>query len=54
MALNENNKKFQLENLYGVKGKIALITGGGTGIGLMATQALGMLLRASLSLRIIF
>ena len=43
MSLNESMQKFKLENLYGVKGKVALITGGGTGIGLMATQALGKL-----------
>lgn len=37
-----NNDAFKLENLYSVKGKIALVTGGGTGIGLMATQALAV------------
>lgn len=37
-----NNDVFKLENLYSVKGKVALITGGGTGIGLMATQALAV------------
>ncbi|GAA89678.1 hypothetical protein ASPFODRAFT_65692 [Aspergillus luchuensis CBS 106.47] len=35
-----SNENFKLENLFGVKGKVALITGGGSGIGLMATQAL--------------
>lgn len=39
---NNNNDAFKLENLYSVKGKVALITGGGTGIGLMATQALAV------------
>ena len=40
MASNENSKKFQISNLFDVKDRIALVTGGGTGIGLMATQAL--------------
>ncbi|QKX54619.1 uncharacterized protein TRUGW13939_01707 [Talaromyces rugulosus] len=40
MAAASNNEKFKLENLFNVKGKVALITGGGSGIGLMATQAL--------------
>jgi NAD(P)-dependent dehydrogenase (short-subunit alcohol dehydrogenase family) len=40
MARNENSQKFKLSNLYDVKGKVALITGGGSGIGLMAVQAL--------------
>ncbi|KAL4879166.1 hypothetical protein BJY04DRAFT_208885 [Aspergillus karnatakaensis] len=35
-----SNDQFSLENLFSVKGKVALITGGGSGIGLMATQAL--------------
>ena len=37
-----NNDVFKLENLYNVKGKVALVTGGGSGIGLMATQALAV------------
>ncbi|KAK5946657.1 hypothetical protein PMZ80_000800 [Knufia obscura] len=37
-----NNDAFKLENLFSVKGKVALITGGGSGIGLMATQALAV------------
>ncbi|KIW14847.1 hypothetical protein PV08_07632 [Exophiala spinifera] len=37
---NNNNADFKLEKLFDVKGKVALITGGGSGIGLMATQAL--------------
>ena len=39
---NNNNANFQLNNLFDVKGKVALITGAGTGIGLMATQALAV------------
>ncbi|KAL2872773.1 SDR family NAD(P)-dependent oxidoreductase [Aspergillus lucknowensis] len=35
-----SNENFKLENLFSVKGKVALVTGGGSGIGLMATQAL--------------
>lgn len=37
-----SNEKFKLSNLFDVKGKVALVTGGGTGIGLMATQALAV------------
>lgn len=37
-----NNEAFRLENLFGVKGKVALVTGGGSGIGLMAVQALAV------------
>ncbi|KAL3474988.1 hypothetical protein BJX99DRAFT_247892 [Aspergillus californicus] len=40
MEAKGSNEHFQLENLFNVKGKVALITGGGSGIGLMATQAL--------------
>ncbi|RMY44374.1 hypothetical protein D0865_10598 [Hortaea werneckii] len=36
----QNNKDFQLNELFNVKDKVALITGGGSGIGLMYTQAL--------------
>ncbi|KAH8919067.1 short-chain dehydrogenase [Atractiella rhizophila] len=36
------NNDFKLSNLFNVKGKVALVTGGGTGIGLMATQALAV------------
>jgi len=28
---NNNNDAFKLENLFGVKGKVALVTGGGSG-----------------------
>lgn len=38
--MSNNNDDFKLENLYSVKGKICIVTGAGTGIGLMATQAL--------------
>ncbi|KAL4803556.1 hypothetical protein BDV18DRAFT_145021 [Aspergillus unguis] len=40
MAAESSNEHFKLENLFNVKGKVALVTGGGSGIGLMATQAL--------------
>ncbi|KAL2814862.1 hypothetical protein BDW59DRAFT_177796 [Aspergillus cavernicola] len=40
MEAKSSNEHFKLENLFNVKGKVALITGGGSGIGLMATQAL--------------
>jgi NAD(P)-dependent dehydrogenase (short-subunit alcohol dehydrogenase family) len=42
MSSSNNNSEFQLANLFDVKGKVALITGGGSGIGLMATQALAV------------
>ncbi|CAG8429873.1 unnamed protein product [Penicillium salamii] len=42
MTAQQNNQSFKLENLFNVKGKVALITGGGSGIGLMATQALSV------------
>jgi len=37
-----NNADFKLTELFDVKGKVALVTGGGSGIGLMATQALAV------------
>jgi hypothetical protein len=42
MSSSNNNPEFQLANLFDVKGKVALVTGGGSGIGLMATQALAV------------
>lgn len=38
--MSTNNDQFQLNNLFDVKGRVALVTGGGSGIGLMAVQAL--------------
>jgi NADP-dependent 3-hydroxy acid dehydrogenase YdfG len=32
------NQQFLLTNLYDVKGRVALVTGGGSGIGLMVSQ----------------
>ncbi|MCJ1317626.1 hypothetical protein MMC15_002951 [Xylographa vitiligo] len=37
-----NNPDFELANIFNVKGKVALVTGGGTGIGLMCVQALAV------------
>ncbi|KAF2804342.1 NAD(P)-binding protein [Mytilinidion resinicola] len=37
-----NNPDFQLAEVFSVKGKVALVTGGGSGIGLMCTQALAV------------
>ncbi|KAF7716309.1 Short-chain dehydrogenase/reductase (SDR) family protein [Penicillium ucsense] len=42
MSSQHNNAVFKLENLFSMKGKVALVTGGGSGIGLMATQALAV------------
>ena len=39
---SHNNPDFQLARVFNVKDKVALITGGGSGIGLMATQALAV------------
>lgn len=36
----KDNSRFTREHLFDLKGKVALVTGGGSGIGLMATQAL--------------
>jgi NAD(P)-dependent dehydrogenase (short-subunit alcohol dehydrogenase family) len=37
-----NNKDLQLSEVFDVKGKVALVTGGGSGIGLMITQTLAV------------
>lgn len=37
-----NNPELQLGEVFNVKGKVALVTGGGSGIGLMCTQALAV------------
>jgi len=42
MSSDNNNQEFHLGSVFDVKGKVALITGAGTGIGLMATQALAV------------
>jgi len=40
--MSESNNNFLLSNVFDVKGKVALVTGGGSGIGLMATQSLAV------------
>ncbi|KAI1339204.1 hypothetical protein F5Y15DRAFT_383430 [Xylariaceae sp. FL0016] len=40
MASNKANANFVSNELFNLKGRVALVTGGGSGIGLMATQAL--------------
>lgn len=35
-----SNSAFTRDNLFNLEGRVALVTGGGSGIGLMATQAL--------------
>jgi len=39
---SESNAKFSRNGLFDLKDKVALVTGAGTGIGLMATQALAV------------
>jgi len=39
MSLKSNNPIFRVENLYNVKDWVVVVTGGGTGIGLMCAQA---------------
>ncbi|KAI8457870.1 short chain dehydrogenase/reductase family protein [Phakopsora pachyrhizi] len=39
-ASEELNRSLSLDSLFSVKGLVAVVTGGGTGIGLMCTQAL--------------
>ncbi|RYO81217.1 hypothetical protein DL766_006753 [Monosporascus sp. MC13-8B] len=40
MVSNNANAPFAADKLWSLKGRVALVTGGGSGIGLMATQAL--------------
>ncbi|KAJ7821897.1 hypothetical protein B0H14DRAFT_3089072 [Mycena olivaceomarginata] len=42
MSSQNNNTNFKLSEVFNVQGKVALVTGGGSGIGLMATQALAV------------
>ncbi|KAK2630563.1 hypothetical protein QTJ16_001383 [Diplocarpon rosae] len=42
VKMSQSNNKFLLSSVFNVKDKVALITGGGSGIGLMATQALAV------------
>lgn len=42
MSSPNNNNDFKLSELFNVKGKVAVVSGGGSGIGLMATQALAV------------
>ncbi|KAG9249036.1 hypothetical protein BJ878DRAFT_537802 [Calycina marina] len=40
--MSDSNKNFVLSTVFNVKGRVALVTGAGSGIGLMATQALAV------------
>lgn len=40
--MSTNNDELTLQNLFDVTGRVAVVTGGGTGIGLMCTQALAV------------
>ncbi|PBP27181.1 short chain dehydrogenase/reductase family [Diplocarpon rosae] len=42
IKMSQSNNNFLLSSVFNVKDKVALITGGGSGIGLMATQALAV------------
>lgn len=39
MSSPNNNDEFKISKLFDVKDKVVVVSGGGSGIGLMATQA---------------